>query len=258
MIYSKKRYVCSRYYSNHMKVRSIMRLIKSENIRFILKLPSSDCILSKYETWSGFKQLNKINPVILGLHWDLVFGPITIHHPRLAGWAILSPVMLVVVGGSCCCYWQGPDNLNLLLTNDQYLSLPENHHPLLDSLLCKRRGVSLSSKARTGQTTLSWQKSRVVDIIFQFQWAAVQHTSIHYLPACCLSSIFHAGGAIQCRVRLSCSPSINQSSWNIKLWLVNLAQEDKRPAIKCFNVLDSDPDWTGVPMKEHYLNWHSN
>ena len=82
MIYSKKRYVCSRYYSNHMKVRSIMRLIKSENIRFILKLPSSDCILSKYETWSGFKQLNKINLVILGLHWNLVFEhSVTIHHP---------------------------------------------------------------------------------------------------------------------------------------------------------------------------------
>ena len=95
MIYSKKRYVCSRYYSNHMKVRSIMRLIKSENIRFILKLPSSDCILSKYETWSGFKQLNKINPVILGLHWDLVFGP------------SLSTILAWLVGPSylVLCWW---------------------------------------------------------------------------------------------------------------------------------------------------------
>ena len=32
-----------------------------------MKLPSFDCILSKYETWSGFK----INVFILYSHWDL-------------------------------------------------------------------------------------------------------------------------------------------------------------------------------------------
>ena len=200
MIYSKKRYVCSRYYSNHMKVRSIMRLIKSENIRFILKLPSSDCILSKYETWSGFKQLNKINPVIFGLHWDLVFGPITIHHPRLAGWAILSRVMLVV-GGSCCCYWQGPYNLNLLLTNDQYLSLPENHHPLLDSLLQEARGIMIKQgKDRSDDLVLA----EVPGCWYHIPIPVGRSTAHQYSLFTCVLSIFN----FPCRGRhsVSCPP----------------------------------------------------